>query len=187
MKAMGRPGRDCCGACGPSASLALGSPCGRPPSPLRGAVVELPCLLRGVRIAACRLLVQKHGARSKKAMVRPERLLRGLRPLRLAGARLALRATAIAASRRCRRTPLSSAGSSNCSLPAARAETRCSVNESDGAPGEIRTPGLLVRSQALYPTELRAHAEGREYYHSALPGTPSPGRRRPHGAGSHCP
>jgi hypothetical protein len=25
-----------------------------------------------------------------------------------------------------------------------------------GAPGEIRTPGLLVRSQALYPTELRA-------------------------------
>ncbi len=26
-----------------------------------------------------------------------------------------------------------------------------------GAPGEIRTPDLLVRSQALYPTELRAH------------------------------
>jgi hypothetical protein len=26
----------------------------------------------------------------------------------------------------------------------------------DGAPGEIRTPGLLVRSQALYPAELRA-------------------------------
>ena len=25
-----------------------------------------------------------------------------------------------------------------------------------GAPGEIRTPDLLVRSQALYPTELRA-------------------------------
>jgi hypothetical protein len=25
-----------------------------------------------------------------------------------------------------------------------------------GAPGGIRTPGLLVRSQALYPTELRA-------------------------------
>lgn len=25
-----------------------------------------------------------------------------------------------------------------------------------GAPGEIRTPGLLVRSQTLYPTELRA-------------------------------
>ncbi len=31
------------------------------------------------------------------------------------------------------------------------------------APGEIRTPDLLVRSQALYPTELRA--QGREYYH----------------------
>jgi hypothetical protein len=26
-----------------------------------------------------------------------------------------------------------------------------------GAPGEIRTPGLLVRSQTLYPAELRAH------------------------------
>jgi hypothetical protein len=28
-----------------------------------------------------------------------------------------------------------------------------------GAPGEIRTPDLLVRSQALYPTELRARIE----------------------------
>src|ERR1019366_5155685 len=27
-----------------------------------------------------------------------------------------------------------------------------------GAPGEIRTPDLLIRSQPLYPTELRAHA-----------------------------
>src|SRR5262249_2069193 len=27
-----------------------------------------------------------------------------------------------------------------------------------GAPGETRTPGLLVRSQPLYPTELRAHS-----------------------------
>ena len=26
-----------------------------------------------------------------------------------------------------------------------------------GAPGEIRTPGLLIRSQSLYPAELRAH------------------------------
>ena len=26
-----------------------------------------------------------------------------------------------------------------------------------GAPGEIRTPDSLVRSQVLYPTELRAH------------------------------
>jgi len=36
-------GTDCCGACGPLASLALGSPYAalrRPPSPLRGAVVE---------------------------------------------------------------------------------------------------------------------------------------------------
>ena len=29
--------------------------------------------------------------------------------------------------------------------------------EKNGAPGEIRTPGLLVRSQTLYPAELRAH------------------------------
>ena len=34
-----------------------------------------------------------------------------------------------------------------------------------GAPGEIRTPDLLVRSQALYPTELRAR-KGREYDHT---------------------
>ena len=27
----------------------------------------------------------------------------------------------------------------------------------NGAPGEIRTPDRLVRSQVLYPTELRAH------------------------------
>jgi hypothetical protein len=32
-----------------------------------------------------------------------------------------------------------------------------SSEENSGAPGEIRTPGLLVRSQALYPAELRAH------------------------------
>jgi hypothetical protein len=31
----------------------------------------------------------------------------------------------------------------------------------NGAPGEIRTPGLLVRSQALYPTELRAHGQNK--------------------------
>ena len=29
-----------------------------------------------------------------------------------------------------------------------------------GAPGEIRTPGLLIRSQSLYPAELRAHTCG---------------------------
>ncbi len=33
------------------------------------------------------------------------------------------------------------------------------LNEVHGAPGEIRTPGLLVRSQTLYPTELRARGE----------------------------
>ena len=29
-----------------------------------------------------------------------------------------------------------------------------------GAPGEIRTPDLLIRSQSLYPAELRAHMLG---------------------------
>jgi hypothetical protein len=29
--------------------------------------------------------------------------------------------------------------------------------ERNGAPGAIRTPDLLVRSQLLYPAELRAH------------------------------
>ncbi len=30
----------------------------------------------------------------------------------------------------------------------------------NGAPGEIRTPDLLIRSQSLYPAELRAHTGG---------------------------
>ncbi len=35
----------------------------------------------------------------------------------------------------------------------------------NGAPGEIRTPDHLVRSQVLYPAELRAHyLRGREFY-----------------------
>ena len=29
----------------------------------------------------------------------------------------------------------------------------------NGAPGEIRTPDLLIRSQSLYPAELRAHTK----------------------------
>src|SRR6516162_5223514 len=48
-----------------------------------------------------------------------------------------------------------------------------------GAPGEIRTPDLLVRSQALYPTELRAHrlrsANGTRWQILKLsPAAPSP-------------
>ncbi len=33
-----------------------------------------------------------------------------------------------------------------------------------GAPGEIRTPDPLVRSQVLYPTELRARSEIIQYF-----------------------
>jgi hypothetical protein len=29
--------------------------------------------------------------------------------------------------------------------------------EKDGAPGEIRTPDLMLRRHSLYPAELRAH------------------------------
>ena len=32
---------------------------------------------------------------------------------------------------------------------------RVDNQESDGAPGAIRTPDLLIRSQMLYPAELR--------------------------------
>jgi hypothetical protein len=38
-----------------------------------------------------------------------------------------------------------------------REKTTFLKNLESGAPGEIRTPDLLVRSQTLYPTELRAH------------------------------
>ena len=40
----------------------------------------------------------------------------------------------------------------------------------NGAPGEIRTPGLLLRRQPLYPAELRAHSDGTQIgYHFRLP------------------
>ena len=39
--------------------------------------------------------------------------------------------------------------------------------ESCGAPGEIRTPDLLVRSQTLYPTELRAQTVTVRHGHAA--------------------
>ena len=31
-----------------------------------------------------------------------------------------------------------------------------------GTPGAIRTPNLLIRSQMLYPIELRVHGAGRK-------------------------
>src|SRR5271165_2372240 len=39
--------------------------------------------------------------------------------------------------------------------PGVKRTMRCETRK-HGAPGEIRTPDLLVRSQTLYPTELRA-------------------------------
>ncbi len=40
-----------------------------------------------------------------------------------------------------------------------------------GAPGAIRTPDRLVRSQVLYPAELRAHG-GRYYRACAMMNQP---------------
>jgi hypothetical protein len=40
--------------------------------------------------------------------------------------------------------------------------TEVSAKLENGAPGEIRTPDHLVRSQVLYPTELRAHNKKHE-------------------------
>ena len=37
-----------------------------------------------------------------------------------------------------------------------------------GAPGEIRTPDPLVRSQILYPAELRAHTGGLKRNHRQI-------------------
>jgi hypothetical protein len=50
-----------------------------------------------------------------------------------------------------------------CKIPAGKPGTQdleglCFQIGRNGAPGEIRTPGLLVRSQTLYPAELRAHS-----------------------------
>jgi hypothetical protein len=43
-------------------------------------------------------------------------------------------------------------------IEAAKRPPGCSFGERKyGAPGEIRTPGLLLRRQPLYPAELRAH------------------------------
>jgi len=54
---------------------------------------------------------------------------------------------------------LERSGSILVAAPKAAAPAKAQVIELNGAPGEIRTPDLLVRSQALYPTELRARIE----------------------------
>ncbi len=126
------------------------------------------------------------GSRARKILVRPERLLRGLRPLRprFRSARRSLRSG----------DQPGSAGLSNsaCLMSGVRITTSYGTDPLTvfetakiGAPGEIRTPDLLVRSQALYPTELRARIKqtsppalwrrGRDYRPRAL----SP-LRRPH-------
>jgi hypothetical protein len=45
-----------------------------------------------------------------------------------------------------------------------KTDWHCQPLDLTGAPGEIRTPDLLVRSQTLYPTELRARISRLEIY-----------------------
>ncbi len=53
-------------------------------------------------------------------------------------------------------------------LPAATGGEQ--IEGKNGAPEEIRTPNLLIRSQVLYPIELRAHAfRGRRTDHITCP------------------
>ena len=51
------------------------------------------------------------------------------------------------------------------------------------APGEIRTPDLLIRSQALYPAELRAH----NHVTGFVRGANAPGRNRTYNLGIKSP
>jgi hypothetical protein len=53
---------------------------------------------------------------------------------------------------------LQASGSKTVAVAKTAERMTAQVIEINGAPGEIRTPDLLVRSQALYPTELRARA-----------------------------
>jgi hypothetical protein len=51
----------------------------------------------------------------------------------------------------------------------------------NGAPGEIRTPDLLLRRQSLYPSELRAHSSSLSLHVSLGTINVSIGRERPEG------
>jgi hypothetical protein len=62
--------------------------------------------------------------------------------------------------------------------------------EKSGAPGGIRTPDLLVRSQTLYPAELRAHSfviVTQPIIFSANRASPSRTRKSPTNSLSVCP
>jgi hypothetical protein len=87
--------------------------------------------------------------------VRPDGVLRGLRTLGLAHARLSLRATKSP-------TAICRTGLFIREFELKTSSLRCltaALNpEKIGAPGRIRTADTLVRSQVLYPAELRAQA-----------------------------
>ena len=55
----------------------------------------------------------------------------------------------------------------------------------EGAPGEIRTPGLLIRSQTLYPAELRARKSHFEAIRASSAN--APGRNRTFNLGIKSP
>src|ERR1700741_2374096 len=59
-----------------------------------------------------------------------------------------------------------------------RTEHMTQVIEKYGAPGGTRTPDLLVRSQTLYPTELRAHPWQLYYFTSVTRQLQLPARQK---------
>ena len=63
----------------------------------------------------------------------------------------------------------------------ANGRNRLKGMKNSGAPGEIRTPDLLLRRQSLYPAELRAHPS-RVYIHQRSHISAKPAHRR-HGTG----
>ena len=63
--------------------------------------------------------------------------------------------------------------SSNCTLSAHTPTRVMRKLLESGAPGEIRTPDLLLRRQSLYPAELRAHTDKLVYRAAGKPSMPS--------------
>ena len=91
-------------------------------------------------------------------MVRPERLLGACAPRPFGTAVADAPASNLAGrpSSRTPRPPPAGVISHSCARVKENAGSEPAFSLTYGAPGEIRTPGLLVRSQALYPAELRA-------------------------------
>src|SRR5690348_4160737 len=124
----------------------------------RGGIRTHDLRLRRPTLYPAELLAQTEGSRS------------GRLPIKMVGASGFEPPTSWSRTRRANRTAPRPAD-----LPA-------SADGSDqGAPGETRTPNLLIRSQMLYPIELRARAAGsikRQWRTRLMPRRPSAISRR---------